>query len=80
MRTKATSPTAPAPPARKATTPIATMNAHSAVQLAPNASWAWRRLGFRAVAENARAESPRRLRIRVDTADCTTNCEPQSSA
>ena len=80
MRTKATSPTAPAPPARKATTPMATMNAHSALQLAPNASCACRRLGFRAVAENARADSAMRLRILADTADCTTNCEPQSSA
>jgi hypothetical protein len=65
IRMKATTPTAAAPPSRKATTPIATVNAHSAVQAAPYAIWALSMLGFRAVAEKARAESASRLRIRA---------------
>ena len=79
MRANATTPTAVAPPSRKAITPSATMNAHSAVQLAPNASWARRRLGFRAVAENARAESASRLRIGPNRFDCTPAAEPSQA-
>jgi hypothetical protein len=43
------------------------VNAHSAVQVAPNDSWARRRLGLRALAEKARAESLSRFRMRGRT-------------
>ena len=64
MRTKATMPTALAPPSRNATTAMATVNAHSPVHVAANASCARARLGLCAVAENACAAAARRLRSR----------------
>jgi hypothetical protein len=74
MRTKATRPTASAPPSRNATTPMATVNAHSAVQTAPNASCARSKLRFRTVAEKARADAAKASRMRCDTLDSTTDC------
>ena len=41
------------------------MKAASAVQAAPNASWARRRQGFRTVAENARTDAAIRFRTQA---------------
>jgi hypothetical protein len=72
MRAKTTTPTASAPPSRNATTPMATVKAHSAVHTAPNASCARSRLGLRAVAEKARADVAKPLRTLCDTTDSIT--------
>jgi hypothetical protein len=73
MRAKATTPTASAPPSRNATTPMATLKAHSAVQTPPNASCARSKLGLRAVAEKARADAAKPLRTLCDTTDSITD-------
>jgi hypothetical protein len=73
MRAKATTPTASAPPSRNATTPMATVKAHSAVHVAPNASCARSKLGLRAVAEKARAGAAKPLRTPCDTPDSITD-------
>src|SRR5918999_1727111 len=72
VRTNATRPTAVAPPCSKATTPRATVNAHSPAKLAPNDSCARRRFGLRPVTEKARVEAPRQLRGETDTSDSIT--------
>ena len=62
-------PPQPRHPWSKATTPRATVNAHSAVQVAPKESCTRRRLRLVAVARNARADSLSRLRALVHTSD-----------